>query len=304
MGTVVGSRPYISMKTIIYAGPPNREVLGAALFKSSLHPALLGFLALIATTLALIPVRAQLAETWVHRDTSVSSNAYDRAVQVATDATGDLVVTGVTGGGISVTDMVTIKYSGATGAMLWRQQYNGPAGFDDAPAALAVDANGDIVMSGPSAGESWYDSDFYTAKYSGKDGLLLWERRDGRYPEREYPKAIAVDSEGNVIVTGFASNGGKSTTYVAKYAGANGHLLWGRSFEGTGYNADAEGAAAVDSEGDIVVTTTVANGASRLVIKLTAATGISLWSQRTPRGGRALAVIAVATSLPEDPWAR
>ena len=107
-------------------------------------------LGVVLTTLALMaslhPARAQLAETWVHRDASVSSNAFDRAVQIAMDASGDLVVTGITAGGISGTDIVTIKYSGATGATLWQQRYNGPDGMDDEPAALAVVPGGDILI--------------------------------------------------------------------------------------------------------------------------------------------------------------
>ena len=87
----------------------------------SLSRAFPGLVSLAAVFFPLLPTSAQLSEAWVHRDTSVSSNAYDRAVQVVTDATGDVVVTGVTSGGITGTDMVTIKYSGTTGAMLWRQ---------------------------------------------------------------------------------------------------------------------------------------------------------------------------------------
>src|SRR5882672_9947091 len=84
-------------------------------------------------------------------------------------------------GRITGKDMLTIKYSGADGSVLWQKRYNGPANIDDQPQALAVDGNGNGVGTGSSLGS--FDSlgnlnaDYYTAKYAAADGALLWEKR-------------------------------------------------------------------------------------------------------------------------------
>ena len=56
--------------------------------------------------------------------------------------------------------MLTIKYSGSDGSVIWQQRYNGPANSDDYPSALAVDARGKVVVTGASAGHVVFDSLF------------------------------------------------------------------------------------------------------------------------------------------------
>jgi hypothetical protein len=43
---------------------------------------------------------------------------------------------------------------------------------------------------------------------------------------------VAVDSSGNVVVTGFSHNGTNYDYYTAKYAVTNGLLLWERRYNG------------------------------------------------------------------------
>lgn len=68
------------------------------------------------------------------------------------------------------------------------------------PAALALDAQGNVYVTGGSeGGETW---DYATVSY-GPEGQQRWVRRYNR-PESDYneAKAIAVDSQGSVYVTG------------------------------------------------------------------------------------------------------
>ena len=127
-------------------------------------------LALAALAFGPPPAQAQAAvtEAWVHRFSNVVSNSTDRAVKVVRDAAGDIIVTGTTAGGIPGQDMLTIKYSGADGSVLWQQRYNGPSNGDDQASALAVDGSGNVVVTGSSADE--YDTEYFTAKYAAADG--------------------------------------------------------------------------------------------------------------------------------------
>src|SRR5690349_12026155 len=58
------------------------------------------------------------------------------------------------------------------------------------------------------------------------------QRYNGPANGNDYATAVAVDSSGNVIVTGFSENRTNSEVegYTAKYAAADGALLWERRY--------------------------------------------------------------------------
>ncbi|MEK7685481.1 MAG: hypothetical protein AAB466_08665, partial [Verrucomicrobiota bacterium] len=119
-------------------------------------------------------------EAWVQRYSNVVSNSADQGfkVNVVRDAAGDIIVTGASDDRITGQDMLTIKYSGADGTVLWQHRYNGPANSDDQAQAVAVDGSGNVVVTGFSNnGAPNQNADFYTAKYAAADGALLWEQR-------------------------------------------------------------------------------------------------------------------------------
>jgi hypothetical protein len=58
----------------------------------------------------------------------------------------------------------------------------------------------------------------------------------------DYPNAVAVDRSGNVIVTGSSYNGDSSADYyTAKYAAADGALLWEQRYNGPANGSDFVG---------------------------------------------------------------
>ena len=245
---------------------------------------------LFAVTLAALPLalpaRAGVMEAWVHRYSNLTSNSYDEGFKVVRDAAGDVIVTGITDDGTGGADMLTIKYSGADGSVLWQTRYNGLTNGLDRPAAAAVDPSGNVVVTGVSG------FDIYTAKYRAVDGALLWQQRR----TNGSPSALAVDASGNVIVTGYLDNPGRDAEdyYTAKYAAANGALLWTRTYGGPivdeGRVTDVATAVAVDPSGNVVVT-----GYSRneyYTLKYAAANGAIIWEQRFNPGdsGRPYAV--------------
>src|SRR5437016_809546 len=121
----------------------------------------LGLLAILAFVAH--PAQAAVTEAWVHRYTS-PANGYDEALAVAVDGEGNVVVTGYSAGSEGRADYYTAKYAAAGGALLWEQRYNGPANGDDYAYAVAVDADGNVVVTGTSYNAT--NADFYTAKYA------------------------------------------------------------------------------------------------------------------------------------------
>jgi len=92
------------------------------------------------------------------------ANDYDRATALALDGQGNVYVTGESEGAGSAYDYATIKYS-ATGERLWARRYNGAANDFDRAAALALDGQGNVYVTGYSNGGDSSD-DYLTLKYS------------------------------------------------------------------------------------------------------------------------------------------
>ena len=232
------------------------------------------------------PAQAGVTEAWVHRYSNVVSNSTDVAVKIARGAAGDIIVTGNTVDDLTGSDMLTIKYSGANGSVVWRKRYNGPANGHDEARAVALDASGNAVVTGSSRNGS--NEDCYTAKYAAADGALLWEKRyNGPANDGDRGVAVAVDGNGNAVVTGIsADSGGSYGYYTAKYAAADGALLWEQRYRAEFGNAGPS-AVALDASGNVVVTGTSDNrdsvnygGSDYYTAKYAAADGALLWEKR------------------------
>jgi hypothetical protein len=100
---------------------------------------------------------------WTNRYNSPVRNDAG-AYAVAVDGNGNVYVTGDAPGSGGYGDYLTIKYSGA-GVPLWTNRYNGPANDDDYAAAMAVDASGNVVVTGSSYGPG-ANYDYVTIRYS------------------------------------------------------------------------------------------------------------------------------------------
>jgi uncharacterized delta-60 repeat protein len=217
---------------------------------------------------------------WTNRY-NAPGNSEDRAVALAVHTNGDVFVTGYSwGSGGTYYDFVTVAYSSA-GVPLWTNRYNGPlANGEDRAAAIAVDSNGNVFVTGASTGSGGVGFDYVTIKYSAA-GLPLWTNR---YigPGNDYPTSIAVYTNGDVIVSGYS--GGIGYDYATiKYSGA-GVPLWTNRYNGPGNNMDYAAALAVDADGNTIVTgytstSTTTNSRDYATIKYSS-TGLPLWTNR------------------------
>ena len=80
--------------------------------------------------------------------------------------------------------------------------------------------------------------------------------------QSQVPHALALDSRGNVFVTGQADSGNGQTFYTAKYDGLDGHKIWERTVSVSGTNQYIANAIVNDSEGDSIVTGSRNNAAT------------------------------------------
>lgn len=138
-------------------------------------------------------------QQWVARYNG-PANGLDFAIALAVDASGNTYVTGSSEGSGTSDDYATIKYN-SDGQQQWVARYNGPANNLDDAYAIAVDNAGAVYVTGSSDGTDSAE-DYATIKYNS-DGQQQWVvRYNGPGNFFDHAEAVAIDSSGNVYVTG------------------------------------------------------------------------------------------------------
>ena len=170
------------------------------------------------------------------------------------------------------------KYAASNGAILWEKRIASSSPRSTGLSGLTLDQSGDVVVSG-SIDYVLGGSDLYAAKYSATDGALLWERTytsSGRY--FDFTHALALDSAGDVIVTGTLKNVVAPERYTAKYAAVDGRLLWEeRLTNGTPFRL-----LQTDRRGDLIAVGT--RNRYEHLAKFDADTGALLWERSDTNG--------------------
>jgi outer membrane protein assembly factor BamB len=110
---------------------------------------------------------------------------------------GNVVAAGGLGVGADA-HWLTAKLAGATGAMLWRQEFP-PTGYRySAPRALDVTTEGDLMTAGAFA-----EGIVGVRRFSGATGSLLWETV---LSTPFWVEDVVIDSSGDVFVAGRAGD--------------------------------------------------------------------------------------------------
>jgi uncharacterized delta-60 repeat protein len=260
------------------------------------------WLTLFAALFATHTASAQLSLEWARRFNGVGDAPDERFAGMKTDQAGNVIVAGSTYvGEINVSgdfDFVTVKYD-SNGNQLWSVPFDG--GFDDMAKAVAVDAAGNVYVTGESFTAPMFSdgvtTDVVTIKYD-PNGNELWVRRHVSLVFAS-PRAMAVDRVGNVIVVGedygFLCSGFQLDVLVLKYD-TNGNLAWSRRYDQSetdcnntlGPSAESGASVAVDGAGSIYVAGAIFGGigfpATFLVLKYTP-DGDQAWARNQSLGG-------------------
>jgi len=224
------------------------------------------------------------SESWRTSITGAGSANGAALVSIGVDGAGDVLVAGYQGNGNN-NDFLVVKFNSA-GTLQWRANEGLHVGISTAFGsdaagrnALKVDAARNIHV----AGRSNYGpgSDFLTAKYDA-DGNELWRAMaNGAGDNIDQPYALALDSAGNVYVTGDSYAGGISGMMTVKYS-ANGAEQW-RMVAGDGATTNVSARLlAVDAADDVIVTGLSYDGLDFLTVKYSAA-GVEQWRMKANR---------------------
>jgi hypothetical protein len=137
---------------------------------------------------------------------------------------------------------------------LWSNYYIGPGDpvlyFNafDVGLGVVVDHSGNVIVAGQSIGN---DVDYVTIKYSNA-GVPLWTNRYDGQPAGsvDATRAVALDSKGNVFVTGITWGGCATVAYSSA-----GMPLWTNLYAGPDGGSNAGGQAlAVDANDNLFIT--------------------------------------------------
>ena len=132
-------------------------------------------------------------------------------------------------------------------------RYDGPGSGEDDAKGLVVDSSGNAIVTGYSlSAATAYDD--ATIKYDTLGNELWVARYDGQASAYDLASAIALDSVGNVFVTGFSSGAGTNFDYATIKYDSNGNQVWVGRYDGPGHMGDYATAIALDSSGNVHVT--------------------------------------------------
>ena len=183
-----------------------------------------------------------------------SANDTDVVTSMTVDNQGNVYVTGYSKGSTTGRDIATVKYN-PSGQQIWAVRFNDDnSDKDDAANAIAVDAVGNVYVTGYSTGLTSF-KDIITVKYSSSGNLVWSSRYNGLGNDDDLASAIAVDGLGNVIVTGYSVGMISSEDFLTIKYNSAGSELWIGAYDNPDMNdIDIANAMILDGSGNIYVT--------------------------------------------------
>jgi uncharacterized delta-60 repeat protein len=263
-----------------YDGPANDNFFTAMAIDPDGNVVTLGQSGGVGTYLDFVTTKYDIAGNtlWTRRFDGIS-HFVDTPAALAVDSAGNVYVAGQSDSKITL-----IKYAKADGNQEWTQQHVGS--IYQGRGGLAFDSAGNLYLAGSMAG-SGTGMDFLLVQYNPANGGQIWERTYNRLKNdqncRDYAKAIATDSAGNILVTGqsaLSTGAGDNDIATVKYD-SGGNFQWAASYDG-GNGNDIPVSVKTDSSGNVfVLGDSVGSGTQNdlVTIKYSSAGG-QLWVDR------------------------
>ena len=203
---------------------------------------------------------------------------YDVPLKISVDVSGNSFVSGRSEGTGTGYDVVTIKYN-SSGDSVWVKRQNGTLNMDDNFGDHVIDAQGNFYLT-CGLRITGGGTCFTTVKYS-PGGIQQWLKSYSGPGNSDNPNSIALDSSGNIFVTGMSvAPLTNRDIYVIKY-NSNGDSLWNRRYPGISNLWEQPSDIAVNNSGDLYITGSFSqyNGREAMGVVKYSSSGILQWSK-------------------------
>jgi uncharacterized delta-60 repeat protein len=135
---------------------------------------------------------------------------------------------------------------------VWTSRYNGTGDSLDAAYAIAVDNSGNVFVTGRSMATN-FGYDYATIKYNSAGAQQWAPRYDGPVSSYDEACGIAVDSLGNVYVTGWSYGAGTYHDYATVKYNSAGSQQWAARYNGSDNGDDDAKGLVIDDSGNVYV---------------------------------------------------
>lgn len=229
-------------------------------------------------------IYSQVNTQWITRFNS-ASNGNESPTCMINDREGNMYVAGFSINPSSDHDYIILKYN-SSGEEVWEKLYNGSGNKADQVNAIAVDASGNVYVTGSATNENDM-LDIVTIKYDQKGEQQWVAKFNGPESGNDGGIGIVTDNENNVYVTGYcAGNEETVDIYTIKYNSSDGSKVWTAIFNNPLKDVDYPTAIAIDDNNNIYVTGYshyTSAGNDYITIKYTM-NGAQIWAK--PYGGK------------------
>jgi cysteine-rich repeat protein len=205
--------------------------------------------------------------------------AADSAGAVAVDTDGNVYVIG-SEDVPDEDDNLWLRMYDPDGLEQWTETHNGADNRNDRGAGVALDASGNIFAAGATYVEG-----------EGNNGWLrmydatpaeVWTIENSVGAENQGMNAVMVDSAGDVVVAGYASDGSTgANAWLRKLDPSDGSEIWTDTFDGAASQSDSIYEIALDANDDILcagITTTSGDAGLDMLVRKVGSDGTPKWA--------------------------
>lgn len=206
---------------------------------------------------------------------SISDTAYNSS---GVDSSGNIYVCGRAS--IDGMSQIWVAKYNSSGAIQWQRNIGGPSGFTASAPSIAISSAGDVHISAYYTNNSSLRA-ILVVKYSTA-GVLQWQRRLAGSNVSTSAGGVAVDTSGNVYVSGNDYDNTYSDTgaVIAKY-NSSGTLQWKKTVFGSGENYST----AVDTSGNVYLCGSSYSSGNCFIIRKYNTSGALQWQRNLGGGG-------------------